>query len=410
MQLSIRLHDAVDPETVLGRVLPVIAGARGERRVAYARYVPATRVLTRRWSTTEAGAVESAPVEIEPERLHALLSDDAMGDRPMRPVDGAPTWVVKDLLPGVDPERYWIRVRAIAHDGQWMGVLVVAESRRWMMARRAEETVDAGGDVLELCLARALVLQERVAAEEARRQALRSLSGVTTERMRESERAAEEARRLAETAQSRADALERAAASATELLMEAHVEIDRRSSRHQRQTRVLYLLRKLLEENSRGMDARALADQIVRTVSDAFGGGRCSMLLIDERGHDLPELRLCAGVGLPDVVDATRLRVPLGAGISGQVARSGVPVVVRESGEGAEHTRVGDQWYTGDAFVSLPLVCRGRLLGVLNITNFRSGTVDDYEVEQLRLVALCVGLLVDHAALHERVFEAPAVG
>jgi len=188
------------------------------------------------------------------------------------------------------------------------------------------------------------------------------------------------------------------------------VEIDRRSGRHQRQTRVLYLLRKLLEENARGMDPRALADQIVRTVSDAFGGGRCSMLLIDDRDRALPELRLCAGVGLPDVVDANRLRVPLGAGISGQVARSGVPVVVRETTEGDGHNRMGDQWYTGDAFVSLPLVCRGRLLGVLNITNFRSGTVDDYEVEQLRLVALCVGLLVDHAGLNERVFQAPALG
>lgn len=407
MQLSIRLHDAVDPETVLGRVLPVIAGARGERRVAYARYSPETGVLTRRWSTADGGAVETAAIEVEPERLHALLGDDAMGDRPMRPVDGAPTWVLKDLLPGIDPERFWVRVRSIAHDGQWLGVLLVAESRRWMLARRAEESVDAGGDVLELCLARALVTRERAAAEEARRQAVRSLSGATTERMRESEREAANARAAAEAAQSRADALERAAASATEMLMDAHVEIDRRGARHQRQTRVLYLLRKLLEENARGMDPQALATEIVRTISEAFGGGRCSLLLI-HRADD--ELRLCAGVGLPPLLDASRLRVPLGSGISGEVARSGIPVVVREPVESEPHRLVGDKWYTGDAFVSLPLVCRGRLLGVLNITNFRSGTVDDYEVEQLRLVALCVGLLVDHAGLDERVFREPVAG
>jgi len=406
MQLSIRLHDAVDPETVLGRILPVIAGARGERRVAYARYSPETSVLTRRWSTVEGGTVESAAVEVEPERLHALLADDAMGDRPMRPVDGAPAWVLKDLLPGIDPERYWVRVRAIAHDGEWLGVLVVAESRRWMLARRAEEPVEAGGDVLELCLARALVMRERAQAEETRRQALRSLAGLTTGRMRESERAAEEARGAAAAAQLRADALERAAASATEMLMDAHVDLDRRAARHQRQTRVLYLLRKLLEGNARGMDPRALADEIVRTVSEAFGGGRCSMLLIDESDPALPELRLCAGVGLPPVVDSASLRVPLGTGIAGEVARSGIAVVVRDPAEGDPHRLVGDAWYTGDAFVSLPLVCRGQLLGVLNITNFRSGTVDDYEVEQLRLVALCVGLLVDHAGLRERVFEA----
>ena len=403
MQLSIRLHDAVDPETVLGRILPVIAGARGDRRVAYARYAPGTGFLTRRWSTAEGGAVETAAIEVEPERLHALLADDAMGDRPMRPADSAPSWALKDLLPGLDPERFWVRVRAIAHDGQWMGVLVVAESRRWILARRAEESVDAGGDVLELCLARALMMRERQEAEETRRQALRSLASTTTERLKGS---SDEARRATEA---RAEALERAAASATEMLMDAHVEIDRRAVRHQRQTRVLYLLRKLMEENARGMDPRALAEEIVRTVSEAFGGGRCSMLLIHE-DDGLAELRLCAGVGLPPVVDAGQLRIPLGTGISGEVARSGVPVVVRELAEGEPHRLVGDQWYTGDAFVSLPLVCRGQLLGVLNITNFRSGTVDDYEVEQLRLVALCVGLLVDHAGLNERAFTEPALG
>lgn len=403
MQLSIRLHDAVDPETVLGRVLPVIAGARGDRRVAYARYTPETGYLTRRWSTAEGGTIETAAIEVEPERLHALLADDAMGDRPMRPADSAPSWVLKDLLPGIDPDRFWVRARAIAHDGQWMGVLVVAESRRWMLARRAEESVDAGGDVLELCLARALMMRERQAAEEARRQALRSLASATTERVKG---ASEEARIAAEA---RAEALERAAASATEMLMDAHVEIDRRAVRHQRQTRVLYLLRKLLEENARGMDPRALADEIVRTVSEAFGGGRCSMLLVQDDDREA-ELRLCAGVGLPPVVDTAQLRIPLGTGISGEVARSRVPVVVREQAEGEPHRLVGDEWYTGDAFVSLPLVCRGRLLGVLNITNFRSGTVDDYEVEQLRLVALCVGLLVDHAGLNERAFAEPALG
>ena len=363
MQLSIRLHEAVDPETVLGRVLPVIAGARGERRVAYARYSPETSVLTRRWSTAEGGAVESSAVEVEPERLHALLADDAMGDRPMRPVDGAPAWVLKDLLPGIDPERCRVRVRAIAHDGQWLGVLLVAESRRWMLARRAEEPVDAGGDVLELCLARALMVRERAQAEETRRQALRNLAGVTTGRMRESERAAEEARGAAAAAQLRADDLERAAAIATEMLMDAHVDLDRRAARHQRQTRVLYLLRKLLEGNARGMDPRALADEIVRTVSEAFGGGRCSMLLIDESDPAAPGLRLCAGVGLPPVVDGATLRVPLGTGISGEVARSGIAVVVRDPAEGDPHRLVGDEWYTGDAFVSLPLVCRGNSRG-----------------------------------------------
>ena len=421
MDLFVRLHDATDFETVLRRLLPVLAGARGERRVAYAEYDAAAGVLVRRWSTPESGAgeVEEGKVlDLEPERLHALLGDDAGGDRPLRPVDSAPAWALKDLMPGLEPERYTARARAIAHDGKWLGVLVIAEPKRWALpgvARKTDDSMDAGADVLELCLGRALVLREREHAEEARKAALRSLSGLSLERLQETERAALEARaevqelrERTERLRERMEALERAAASATEMLMEAHVEIDRRSARHQRQTRVLYLLRRLLEQSAAGgMSAAALADEIVKTVSESFGGGRCSLLLIDE-GGGLPELRLAAAVGLPPMVSADTVRVPLGAGISGSVASSRMPLVVRDPEEGIVHPLMRDAWYTGPAFVSLPLCCRGELLGVLNLSNFRAGTVDDYEVEQLRLIALCVGLLVDHAGLIGRLFTPAA--
>ncbi|HEU0015803.1 MAG TPA: GAF domain-containing protein, partial [Longimicrobium sp.] len=203
------------------------------------------------------------------------------------------------------------------------------------------------------------------------------------------------------------EALERAAGGATELLMDAHVELDRRAARLQRQTRVLYLLRKLLEKHLEGMDPRELAAEVVRTVAEAFGGGRCSLLLVDERSAGR-ELRLGAAIGLPPAVDAGELRIPLGTGIAGGVAGSLEPVVVRDPGDGDPHALVRDDWYTTPAFVSMPLAARGKVIGVLNLTNFRAGTVDDAEVEQLRLVALCVGLLADHARLGLRLFNGRA--
>jgi len=407
MNLQVRLHDAVDQETVLRRMLPVLAGERHERRAAYAAYDEQSHRLVHRWTATEEGGVEEARLEMEPERLHALLADDAGGDRPLRPVDSAPAWAVRDLLPGIEPEKWWIRARAVAHDGRWLGVLVLAEPRRRMLQRKPDETADAGGDVLELCLSRALMLRERQQAEEARRQAVRSLAVTPDDRVRAAEAEAEEARRDLEGFRARMEALEAATANATELLMEAHVDLDRRAQRHQRQTRVLYLLRKLLERSALGMPPQELAEEIVKTVSDAFGGNRCSLLLIDEHGGT-SELRLGAAVGLPPMIDTEAVRVPMGRGISGAVARSRTALVVRDPDEGVTHPLMRDAWYTGPAFVSLPLLCRGQLHGVLNLSNFRAGTVDDYEVEQLRLVALCVGLLVDHAGLGERLFAGQA--
>jgi signal transduction protein with GAF and PtsI domain len=402
MNLLVRLHDAVDEETVLRRLLPVLA--HGGRRVAYVAYDDASGTLTHRWASAEEGEVDESVLELEPDRVHALLGDDAGGDRPLRPVDSAAAWVLKDLLPGIDPEKHWVRARAVAHDGRWLGVFVVAEPRRRMLARRSDDSMDAGGDVLELCLSRALLLRERQQAEEARAQAVRALA---TAQPPEPEFVpvpdAVEARGDVEHLLAKMEALEQAAASATEMLMEAHVEIDRRAQRHQRQTRVLYLLRKMLERSAQGLPPAEVADEIVKTVSEAFDGHRCSLLLIDETGA-VPELRLCAAVGLPPMIDSDRVRVPLGRGISGTVASSRTALVVRDPDEGVTHPLMRDAWYTGPAFVSLPLLCRGRLLGVLNLSNFRAGTVDDYEVEQLRLVALCVGLLADHAGLGEHLF------
>jgi len=407
MNLLVRLHDAVDDETVLNRLLPVLA--HGGRRVAYAAYDDRAAVLTRRWATPPDGdGLEEATLEMEPERLHTLLADDAGGDRPLRPVDSAAAWVLRDLIPGIDPERFWVRARAVAHDGRWLGVLVVAEPRRRMLQRKSDDSLDAGGDVLELCLSRALLLRERQQAEEARALAVRSLAAAApSERVRQAESAMSEARQGMEGMRTRMEALEAAAASATQMLMDAHVDIDRRAQRHQRQTRVMYLLRKLLERSAAGMPPQELADEVVKTVSEAFGGSRCSLLLVDETGPE-PELRLGGAVGLPPMIDGEQVRVPMGRGISGAVASSRMALVVRDPDEGVTHPLMRDAWYTGPAFVSLPLLCRGQLLGVLNLSNFRAGTVDDYEVEQLRLVALCVGLLVDHAGLGRRLFAEQA--
>jgi GAF domain len=385
MFFPVRLHDAVDLDTVLRRLLPVLAGPRGERRVAYAAYDAARGVFSRRWTLGEGGGVDEAALELEPSRLHSLLMDDAGGDRPLRPADSIVVWVLRDLLPGIDPERNTVRVRAIAHDGALLGALVVAEPRRFMGRKDDEGSVAAAGDVLEMALARAIALDAAGPALPLG-QAV-GLTESVVERLKESERAVAEARGEVERSSARLEALERAAGGATELLMDAHVELDRRAAKHQRQTRVLFLLRKLLDRSAAGdLEPTELAVEIVRTVAEAFGGGRCSLLLVDEASPER-ELRLGAAVGLPPALDA---------------------VVVRDPEDKSGGALMGDDWYTSDAFVSLPLVSRGRLLGVLNLTNFRAGTVDDTEVEQLRLVSLCVALLADHAGLSERLFAARA--
>ena len=402
MRFSVRLHDAVDTDTVLRRFLPVLAGERGERRVSFAEYDAAKETLVHRWSTPAdgQGEVEDGPVSLEPARIHTLLADDAGGDRPLRPADSAPQWVLRDLMPGIDSERHWVRARSISHEGRWLGVLLIATPRRWWLPRKSDESMQAAGDLLELCLGRAWALR----GEGGMGLGLSALALGGGERLRAAEREAEDARRVLETCQRRLEAMEVAAENATEMLIEAHIELDRRSTRARRQTRLLYLLRKLLERHSEQIPARDLAEEMVRTVSEAFEGHRCSILLVDGTQPG-GELRVGAAVGFPREIDHAKVRIPLGSGISGAVASTHNAVVVRDPLEAELHPLVGDEWYTGTAFVCLPLFSRGRVLGVLNLTNFREGTIDNTELEQLRLVSLCMGLVADHARLPERLFR-----
>lgn len=372
-----------DPDTLLRHALPRLAEGSPGRRVAFASCDRARGVLLRRWISADAAA--SPLTEMDALRLHPLLRDDAGGDRPFREVEGAPAWMLGDLLPGVLGSGARIRVRAMASDGHWLGVLLVAEPRRWRDRDDAELT--AAADLLELQLGY-LHLQD-AAAEAARthRDALDAQGRRWTERVA---------------------ALEDAAGRATELLMDAHVELARQSERGRRQARVLFLLRRLLDASADGTAPGELIGDCVRRISEAFGGGRCSILLLASPAECGGDLRVAASLGLPAGVDPGAVRVPLGRGISGEVARSGREVVVRDVGEAARHSLGRDAAYRGDAFVSVPLRSGGRTLGVLNLTNFRSGTCGDAELELLRLVALCIGAVVERAELAARLFGAGA--
>jgi hypothetical protein len=334
MLFPVRLHDAADRDTVLQRLLPVLAGARGERRAAYAEYDAGRGLLVNRWSTCEAGeGLDERWLELEPGQVHSLLVDDAGGDRPLRPADDLPVWVLRDLLPGLAPERYWVRVRAIAHEGALLGVLMVAEPRRWMLSPTSEAPVQAAGDVLEMALVRARALEGGLPK-----------SGVPAvhadsvlERLRESERQAADARR--EVEQSRATRRKRWSAR-----RRRHRAADGRArgagpprrEAPAADARPLPPAQAAGEAARTGMEPRELAVEIVRTVAEAFGGGRCSLLLAtgDAEGGAAAgrRHRAAAGGGGGDAV-----RVPQGRGISGEVAARAPPRVVRDPVEGDPH-------------------------------------------------------------------------
>jgi hypothetical protein len=404
-----RPHDADDQATLLRRILPSIAEANRGRRVAFAEYDPDRKVLHRRWSSGPEGGVAEGEISLDPVRIHPLLAEDAAGDRPLRPGDNVPSWAVQTLIPETEADAPRVFIRSLADEGRWLGILLVAEPKRWLPGSD-DRALHALADVLELGLARVQTRKKLVEAEEAHRGTIEALARRFSDRVQILKKEVVEARRSLSSSESRLEALDEATGKATELLTSAHEELARRTERLRRQTRVQFLLRQLLERHAQGIAPRELATDLVSLVSEAFAGSRCSLLLVDPLGKDGAQMRVAAALGLPSAVDPRRLRVSTRDGVSGWVARNRQELVVRDPSDAAKLPVLGvdSGGYTNTAFVSFPLVSHGRFQGVLNLTNFKEGFLDEAEIEQLRLVALCVGLVVDHARLNERLFALDA--
>jgi PAS domain S-box-containing protein len=135
-----------------------------------------------------------------------------------------------------------------------------------------------------------------------------------------------------------------------------------------------------------------LLDRIHKVLDVAVS----AVLLRDERADDL---LVRAAVGLEEAVEQG-LRIPVGRGISGRVARTKEPMIVDDlSTVDTATTLFEDNGI--HSMAAAPLIMDGRVLGVLIVgsAEFRRFTPDD--VALLGLVAERVAYTIDHARLLE---------
>jgi GAF domain-containing protein len=92
--------------------------------------------------------------------------------------------------------------------------------------------------------------------------------------------------------------------------------------------------------------------------------------------------------------------------VAGRVAASREPILVQDVTDATKHPLLRDQYFTTGSFISFPLVYRGELVGVVNLTNrARQGLFLEEDVERVRLLALVIALVATNAALPERLLE-----
>jgi signal transduction histidine kinase/DNA-binding response OmpR family regulator len=160
--------------------------------------------------------------------------------------------------------------------------------------------------------------------------------------------------------------------------------VDDLATRNRELSSAIMRLTSLIEAGRAMSGIEALTDLLdffIGLVSKELDVERASLMLIDERGR---ELSVAASRGFSSEL-ASKIRVRVGEGIAGWVAKEGKPILVKDvqtdprtnsslCRDAADETPKSEgSFISAPIILSIPIIVHEKTLGVINVTNKRSG-------------------------------------
>jgi len=143
-----------------------------------------------------------------------------------------------------------------------------------------------------------------------------------------------------------------------------------------------------------------LANEIVRLATIELEAEVGSLMLIE--GEDLVVRALYGEVPGEDPIMGRKQKV--GEGISGWVAREGKPILIRDIEQHERFKERGGVRYKTKSCVSCPIIARGRIRGVINITNKKNGEYfTEEDLRLLRTMGMTAAIALDNFELVEQI-------
>jgi signal transduction histidine kinase len=151
----------------------------------------------------------------------------------------------------------------------------------------------------------------------------------------------------------------------------------------------LDLLYSVERELAQAADATQLLDIALARATELANADAASALLLDEEKGELYFRSALGGAG----AELLYTRVPINAGIAGQVAQDGIPRIVHDAEkESAMAREVAQRFgYRSRSLCAAPIQAEGRILGVLELLNKKDGDFGDDDVKLLTLLGGQVG-------------------
>ena len=144
------------------------------------------------------------------------------------------------------------------------------------------------------------------------------------------------------------------------------------------------------------VDLKEALTSILSLAIDVIGAKLGSVMILDPNQK---ELYIGASCGLDDsVVQSTRMK--LGSSISGYVAQTGRALIVEDIEKDKRFARINRQKYESKSLISVPLIYKDRLYGVINLNNkLDGGPFAEDDLRLLSALAVPAAVAIDRANL-----------
>lgn len=145
------------------------------------------------------------------------------------------------------------------------------------------------------------------------------------------------------------------------------------------------------------LDRHRLLQFIIDSAADLVESEAASILLVDEKTHDL---YFAAATG-SSPSDLRAIPVPLEGSIAGTIVREGTPLIINEVASDPRHFQRVDETTHQDtrSLIGVPMRIKDRITGVLEAVNRREGTYGEPDLRTLEIIASQAAVAIYNADL-----------
>ncbi len=150
------------------------------------------------------------------------------------------------------------------------------------------------------------------------------------------------------------------------------------------------------------LELSELLTAVLELSTHVVGAESASLLLLDEKTQEL-YFDVALGLG----PDATKIRLPLGQGIAGAVAKNRAPEIINVAREDPRWSPAIDEQsgFVTRSILAVPMLIKGRLVGVLEAINKRDGDFSDADLRAFEAFASQAAVALENARLFSSLKE-----